>query len=395
MLLKRIYFQKLVSELDKPFVSILIGPRQVGKSTLMKQLQGECEKKGKKITYFNLEDPRDLQFFSGSEIDILNKLETNTDVLFIDEFQYLKNATKIFKIIVDASREIKIVASGSSAIEIHKHLKESLAGRFRTTRIFPLTLFETSKKELGSYLIFGGMPGLVHEATTHDKLELLNNIVQSYLLKDIKYLIKEENVRAFNHLLYLLAQNQGSVISVAGLAREVGLSEPSIQHYLEIMAQTYVCHPLESYSKNLGNELKKSKKYYLFDLGIRNSLLSDFSDMDQRHDKGVLFESFVMNAIQPQLRTNMEVKFWRTRQGDEVDFILLKNRLPYPIEVKANFNSSYCPKGMSLFLKKYPNSPGGMIITEKPEKSLIVHGREVCIVGFDSIHAIPFLSTAQ
>lgn len=108
-----------------------------------------------------------------------------------------------------------------------------------------------------------------HEQGAADKMALLKNVLQTYLLKDIKGLIKEENIRAFNSLLYSLAQNQGQVVSIATLARDVGLSEPAIKHHLELMDQTHVCFPIDSYSRNLSNELKKVKKYYLYDTGIR------------------------------------------------------------------------------------------------------------------------------
>ncbi|MSR88829.1 MAG: ATP-binding protein [Candidatus Margulisbacteria bacterium] len=390
---KRMYAKNLENELDKPFISILVGPRQVGKSTLMQHLQVICKKQKKKTLYLNLEDPRDLQFFNHPEEEILEKLETAGDVIFIDEFHYLKNATKLFKILYDSKKKIKIVASGSSAIEIHKHLQESLAGRYRKTQIFPLTLKEyfSKKNPFNHYLVFGGMPGLLHEDSDTEKMNLLNNIIQAYLLKDIKSLIKEENVRAFNHLLQLLAQNQGSVVSVANLAREIGLSEPTIQTHLEIMSQTFVCYRLNSYARNLANEIKKSKKYYLFDLGIRHSLLADFSEISRRQDIGIISETLVLLAILPQLKPNMDVKFWRTRQGEEVDFILLKNRIPYPVEVKYNFTGTVIPTGLKIFLSRYPEAPGAQIITTTAQNSLWFDGREIKITALKECDQLDYL----
>ena len=142
-----------------------------------------------------------------------------------------------------------------------------MAGRFRLTSVYPLSGKELQQKpdyDVGEYLRFGGLPGLVHEHDAADRMALLKNVLQTYLLKDIKSLIREENVRAFNSLLYGIAQNQGQMVSVASLAREVGLSEPAVKHHLELMAQTYACFPIDSYSRNLANELKKAKKYYLY-----------------------------------------------------------------------------------------------------------------------------------
>lgn len=168
-------------------------------------------------------------------------LTQTAEILLLDEFHYLKNASHFFKAVFDSGAAVKIFASGSSSLEIHKHLKESLAG----------LLAKRDSQERQTYL--------------HDLLE-------TYILKDIKALIKDENIKAFNHLIYLLADSRGAVVSVANLAREVGLTARTIEKYLTILEQTYVCYPVPSFSTNLANELKKSKKYYLYDIGIRNAM---------------------------------------------------------------------------------------------------------------------------
>lgn len=364
MEVNRLLFNKLWNEISEPEVSILLGTRQVGKSTLLKQLEKEAKNKGYTTQFYNLELASDLEKFSRSEKDIFKMLSSNAKIIFIDEFHYLKNAFKIFKALYDSHCHVKIFASGSSSVEIHKHLKESLAGRFRKTMVYPLSLPELRqipRSGLADYCQWGGMPGLIHQKGSAEKIELLDNIVSTYLTKDIKALIQEENVRAFNSLLYLLAQNQGSVGIVANLAREIGLSESTLVRHLEIMSQTYVCHIIPSYAQNLANELKKSKKYYLFDLGIRNGLLKDFRPLSQREDQGIIHESFVLLHLITQLKPNMEIRFWRTKKGEEVDFILLKNRVPVPIEVKSNIQEKIIPKGMCLFLKNYPKIPFGIV----------------------------------
>jgi predicted AAA+ superfamily ATPase len=135
--------------------------------------------------------------------------------------------------------------------------------------------------------------------------------------------VREENIRAYNTLIYLLAEHQGSVLTVASLAREVRLSEPTVRSHLDILDQTYVAFSLDSYSTSLGNELKKSKKYYLYDLGIRNALLRDFSYADQRQDSGAIAESFVFLALRRKMAANMDLRFWRNKQGEEVDFVVV------------------------------------------------------------------------
>jgi predicted AAA+ superfamily ATPase len=235
------------------------------------------------------------------------------------------------------------------------------------------------------------MPGLTHSSLPEDKIGILDNIVSTYLTKDIKALIQEENVRAFNSLLYLLAQNQGSMVSHSSLARETGLSEPTVLRHLEIMAQTYVCFPVTSFSQNLANELKKSKKYYLFDLGIRNGLLKDFRLPEAREDKGALYESFVLLQIVQQLKPNMEVRFWRTKKGDEVDFILIKNRVPVPVEVKSGLTDFSIPKGMRLFMKNYPKAPFGIVFSEELSGEAMADNRPVYFKPLSAASEIEYL----
>jgi predicted AAA+ superfamily ATPase len=392
-------YKELENEIGRSFISILIGPRQVGKTFLMRQLFAKCQGGGMKAEFFNLEDPDDLRSFSGADEQILRKLKGGrADVLFIDEFHYLKNATRIFKVLFDSGAKIKIFASGSSSMEIHKHLKESLAGRFRSTLIHPLywrEMRQLPEVSFEEYLRFGGLPGLAHEPEPEDKMALLKNVLQSYLLKDIKSLIREENIRAFNALLYSIAQYQGQVVSIAALARDVGLSEPAVKHHLELIAQTFVCFPVESYSRNLANELKKARKYYLFDTGIRNSVLSDFSSMETRPDKGAIMESYVLLSAMKQLKPNMEVKFWRTRQGDEVDFILLKNRIPVPVEVKYRAAGLAPPSGIRKFLQKYPDAPCAIVFCGDEKGEVECCGRMVKFMDWLDAEEIEYLQSVD
>lgn len=365
MIIKRNIISQLQQELTQPEILILLGPRQVGKTTLLKMLQEFCKQKGMKTAFFDLEQPSVSAEFNRPDREIIQKIFEAGDVVFIDEFQYVSNISKILKAIFDAKQKIKIVCSGSSSLEIHKHLKESLAGRRFLYRIYPLSYSELKESlkdyPLEEYLKFGGMPGLTQTDSAERKQQILNELLGSYILKDVKSLVKEENIRAFNHLLYLLAENQGSTISVNSLANEVGMSSKAVNHYLDILEQTYVNYRISSYSKNLGNELKKSCKTYLYDLGIRNVLLKDFSGAE-RKDYGMILESFVFLKLQAMLQPNMEIKFWRTKDGGEVDFILLKDRKPIPIEVKATVEKSEIPSGLKRFLTRYPAVSSAYVI---------------------------------
>ncbi|GBR77019.1 putative AAA family ATPase, partial [Candidatus Termititenax persephonae] len=314
---------ELLKEFDLPQVSILLGPRQVGKTFLLKELARTAKKRGLRFSYYNLELPGDNLKFNQDMAGVYKMLTANTDVIFIDEFHYYPNISKLFKAIYDSNQKIKIFASGSSSLEIHKHLKESLAGRRLVTRINPLTLTEYAQKNkiknpakiLNEYLVFGGLPGLVQADSKENKIRLLNELLETYIQKDIKSLLKEENIRAFNNLLYLLAERQGSLISVHSLANEIGLTSRTVEKYLTLLENTYTGFSLGSYSRNIGNELKKSRKFFLYDFGIRNTLLKDFSAGRSRKDFGAINESFVFLNLLWQLRPNMELRFWRDKSG--------------------------------------------------------------------------------
>ena len=387
MMIKRFIFNKLKNEINEPEINILLGPRQVGKTTLLHELEKYSKKQDIKTSFYDLEQPQVLAQFNRPAAEIIQLLTQSGQIIFIDEFHYLQNASKIFKAIYDAKKKIKIICSGSSSLEIHKHLKESLAGRRFLFRIFPLQMSEilvhSKKFSLSHYLQYGGLPGLTHTDDNQRKQLILNEILGSYILKDIKSLVKEENIRAFNHLLYLLAENQGSTISMTNISNKINMSVKAIQRYLDILEETYVNYRVYSFSNNLGNELKKSCKAYLFDPGIRNTILKDFSDVNNRPDKGALLESFVFLHLNQWLEPNMEIKFWRTKDGGEVDFILLKNRKPILIEIKSKLTKAEVPKGLKRFLNRYTNVKNAFVINEQISEEVAYQSCSIQFLTFE------------
>jgi hypothetical protein len=239
------------------------------------------------------------------------------------------------------------------------------------------------------------MPGLVQLPSRNDIPNELQSIVATYINRDIKGLVREENIRAFNHLMYLLAEQQGSVIVAANLANEIGMSKPTVEKYLEILSQTYVCHTVTSYARNLGNELKKSKKHFLFDMGIRNSLVKDFRPIDERNDAGFLKESVVALNIVRQLKPNMELRFWRTKQGHEIDFVVVKNRVPYPIEVKSGLRKPEIPEGMKKFLDAYEDAPTALVLNDRWADEVPYQGRVIRFLPWSASEDIDFMRTSM
>ncbi len=366
--IKRDVYPLLLKEFSRREITILIGARQVGKTFLLKKLERHARSVNLRVRYLDLEQPENALLLNRSESDIIATLTKDLDVLLLDEFYYLKNSSHILKAIYDRGTKVKIFASGSSSMEIHRHMKESLAGRKRIYFVNPCGLQEMSqvwgKKTLAEIMRFGGMPGIAH-CQEEDRIRLLADILQSYVLKDVKSLIREENIRAFNHLLYLIAEHQGNVTAVANLAREIGLSAATVENYLSILTQTRVLFPLFSFSRNLGNELKKSRKYYLYDTGICNMLLKDFRAPDKRPDGGFILESFIFHELNRRLDPLSEIRFWRTRDGKEVDLILIRNRIPFPIEVKSTISANEVPAGIQAFIRRYPTTPLAVILNPK------------------------------
>jgi predicted AAA+ superfamily ATPase len=379
MEIKRSIYNKLCDDLNDDRALLLIGARQVGKTFLMKKLRDEAAGRGWKTSFWDLEQPSDSRLFGRRIDEIVKMIATGGRAVFIDEFHYLENASQIIKSIYDSEARVKIVASGSSAMEIHRHLKESLAGRKIVRRIHPCSAGEIlssgRRAALGDYLIYGGMPGLVGFTGRVRKQELLADIFQSYILKDIRGLVREENVRAFNMLVYLLAERQGSLVSASGLANEIGVTARTVEGYLETLALTYVASPLHSYSNNLGHELKKSRKVFLYDLGIRNAVLKDFRTTAERPDGGAVVESFVYLELARQLGPADDLRFWRTKAGDEVDFVWIANRVPIPIEVKTADVSGSVPRGLRMFVRRYP----------KTKRAFVLHGGERGATDLDGV----------
>ena len=388
MRVKRFVFKELIKELSTKSVLILIGPRQVGKTFLMNQLKDYLTKKNKRTKYFNLEIPRDSRLFAKDIVELYDEITKNIDYLFIDEFHYLENASKLFKAIFDdTDLKIKIIASGSSSLEMHKHLKESLAGRKEEKVIYPLTYteFKQTQKSFSEYLTYGGLPGLLHVKESNKKINLINNLLETYILKDIKGLIKEENISAFNNLLYLIADYQGQIVSTSSLANELRVDNKTVESYLNILEKTFVLYPLFSYSGNLSNELKKSKKYYIYDLGIRNAILNDFENLKNRKDKGIVYESCIHNYIRFKSPKNSELRFWRTKKGDEIDFVYLKNRKPYIIEVKSKLNSAETPKAFHKFINNYPNTQRAFVINENLEEKITLKNIDIEFIKLENL----------
>lgn len=395
---KRNLLTSLLDELKQYQVVVLFGPRQVGKTFLLDRVSKKA--KGKK-KFFDLEQPDELMQFEASQVEVQNLLLDSGKTIFIDEFYYLNNAGKIFKALFDlgkrdSNKRIKIFASGSSAIEMHKHIKESMAGRVHLYRLMPLVLEEylsidEADLSISEYFVYGGLPE-TYQYSGEARETYLRSILETYIQRDIKSLIKEQNISSFNKLLFMLAEFQGQVVAVSNLARDLRVSAQTVQSYIDILEQTYTLYVLKSFSTNLSNELKKSKKYYLYDLGIRNALIKNFSRLSKRKDQGQIFETYVLHyLLSIANKANTDIFFWRTSKGQEVDFIWQKNQEIVPIEVKTKFEMQSLPKGLEGFFRAYPRLDKAIILFYESKfydeyNELDIQGKTVYVVDIKASH---------
>jgi len=417
MNLKRIAYIETAEDVRRKEIGIIIGPRQVGKTTLLKEILKYCKKSGKRCRYFNLEMPADANFFARSFQQVLSDICNTKQIIFIDEFHYLPNATKLFKAIYDGCKGLKVYASGSSAIEMHHHLKESLAGRRHLYRLYPLSFSEwlpsktaslkfpqkidfkindgthqKLKNYLNEFIIFGGMPGLIHEKNAESRKWLLIDLVATYIQKDIKALLREEDILSFNRLLVLLSGQEGGLVSENSISQLLNYSLRQVRKDLAILNQMFLLDILKPFFTNRGRELKQTNKIYFFDSGIRNAILQDFRNLNNRPDKGVLLESFVLHEMQKNLKISQEIYYWRTREKYEVDFILVQDRIPIAIEVKSKISNLSIPDGIKQFFNRYSECDTAVVLNDDILEKISYQNKKVLFIPHYYAVYIPTLS---
>lgn len=394
----RLILDKLKKGFKNNRIIIIIGSRQVGKTTVMEMYKRNIPKKYHQF-YFNLEDIQSLGVCQS--IDTLTSYlkDNGADIkrekifLIIDEFQYIRNATKLFKILYDIFPLVNILASGSSSIEIQKHLKESLAGRKKVYNLFTLSFEEfirfKSKGEyrrydnlnfqhsssaligmynkdfLDDYLLYGGYPKVTLVQDRRERIEELQDIFTSYIQKDIKSLLKGEDIAAYNNLLKILAAQIGNLLNIHELSNTLQTGRRQIQKYLNVLEQTYIIKLLKPFYSNKRTEISKMPKLYLLDSGIINFSVNNFGRIDYRTNAGSYIENFVFGEIVKYKPVYYEVFFWRTKLGTEIDFILKGNDEIIPIEVKwQNINKPLMPKSFVSFFNVHRNIKRAVIITK-------------------------------
>ena len=356
----------LAQDLQPNKVLLVYGARRVGKTVLINQVADGFQGK---VTFLNGEDMLTEELLKEHSISHYKQLLAGTDLLVIDEAQNITDIGKVLKLIVDGIEGIRIIASGSSSFDLRNQTGEPLVGRSFTYRLSPLSVQEwlsnmspiTFLQNLEERLVYGSYPELSSIENLDKKQIYLNEMSQSYLLKDILMLDGIKNSGKMFNLLRLIAFQLGSIVSYEELGSQLSLSRNTVEKYLDLLAKTFVVYRLPAFSRNPRKEISKAGKWYFYDNGIRNAIINDFRPLAIRQDTGALWENFLISErikMNGNSRRICNYYFWRSYANQEIDFIEEHNGELQAFEFKWGNKQ---PKVPSAFAKDYPSTPFSVI----------------------------------
>jgi len=344
-------------------VLILLGARRVGKTELINNyLQNIPSESFLKL---NGEDINDASLLKERSVINYQRLLLNIDLLVIDEAQIIPDIGLILKLIVDSIPGIKVIATGSSVFDLNNKLGEPLVGRKNTVYLFPLAQIEFAPYEnykqtaenLEQRLLFGGYPELEQYTDWEDKKEYLYEIINSYLLKDILIYDGIKHSNKIYDLLRLIAYQLGKEVSLQELATQLQMSKNTVSNYLDLLSKVFIIFKVEGFSRNLRKEIVKSSRWYFYDNGIRNGIISNFNRLDSRTDVGDLWENYLASErVKKQNYQKIKVKnyFWRTYDQQELDWLEEIGDYLHGFEFK--WNEKKKAKIPTAFAKAYPDA---------------------------------------
>jgi predicted AAA+ superfamily ATPase len=367
MSIERELLETLQKSLLKQKVILLFGARQTGKTTLLKSLIGTEES----VLWLN-GDENDVRLMLQNQSSLsLKSLIGNHKIIIIDEAQRIDDIGLTIKLVHDNYPEIKIIATGSSSFELKNKTNEPLTGRKLEFKLFPFSTKELinhfgklhETRLLQHRMVYGYYPDIINNSG--DEIELLKNLADSYLFKDILMLDGIKKPEKLIKLLQSLSFQVGSQVSYNEIATLVGLDSKTIERYIDLLEQSFVVFRLNSFSRNLRNELKFSRKIYFYDNGIRNAVINNFSPTVIRQDTGILWENYLVSE---RMKRNNYHKnfcntfFWRTKAQQEIDYLEEKDGKLFAFEFK--WNSKKNTKITKTFTSNYPEAEIQIITPE-------------------------------
>ena len=317
--------KNLEEKWNKGKVIVLIGPRQVGKTTLINFIL-----KDKDYLFLDGDDNTVADILANANTENLKSIIGNYKYVFIDEVQRIPNIGLKLKIMVDQIKDVQVIVSGSSSLDINNVTQEPLTGRKFEFQMFPVSWqeFENSvgyikaQQQLEIRLLYGMYPDVINNFGA--EYEILKNLVSSYLYKDILALAGIRKSDVLEKILRALALQVGSEVSYNEIAQLVGVDKNTVNNYINLLEKSYVVFRLTSFSKNIRNEIKANKKIYFYDNGVLNMLIGNFTTFQLRQDKGALWENFLVSERMKQLSYKQSIAksyFWRTTTQQEIDYV--------------------------------------------------------------------------
>lgn len=353
--------QAIETALAPKRVLVIYGPRRVGKTTILKQYLATQQGKNIKL---DIGDDISLQqlFNSGIRKAILDYARPY-EIVAIDEAQNIKQIGLASKMIIDEFPEKILVLTGSSSFDLSQSIGEPLTGRKFTLNLLPVSQKEIigsnydRRQHLEDFLIFGSYPEVLLASGKEDKERILDELVDSYLFKDIITLDKLKSPELLLDIVRSLAFQVGSEVSLSELGKLVGADKKTVARYINLLEKSFIVKKVRAWSRNQRNEISKKSKYYFLDNGVRNAVIQRYSEIALRDDVGALFENFIFTELYKKNNINTERKtlyFWRTRTGQEIDFIIEQEGHLTAIECK--WNGSAKAKVPSSWKTSYPDT---------------------------------------
>lgn len=324
-MIERIIKRSITKRLFRGKAIVLIGARQVGKTTLIRELLRDRD-----YLFLDGDDPLVKQRLTNPNTKEIETIIGNSEIVFIDEAQRIENIGITAKIIHDQFKSVQLVMSGSSAFELRNQTNEPLTGRKFEYFLYPVSYEEYEQsigyldaiKDLENRLVYGFYPDVINNRG--EEREVLNEISQSYLFKDILSFANIKKPEVLEKILQALAFQVGSEVSYNEIAQLTGVDKNTVSSYIHLLELSFIVYPITSFSRNLRNEIKTNQKIYFYDNGIRNALIQNFNPVQLRNDIGALWENFLMSE---RLKRNHYHQkycnryFWRTKQQQEIDYV--------------------------------------------------------------------------
>ncbi len=369
-MIKRIIENKIESKLGTKKAIIVLGARQTGKTTLLNSIFHHK----KNVLWLNGDSPEVRLNFQNINVNKLKNIIGNNKYIVIDEAQMISDIGLKMKLITDYIEDVQLIASGSSSFELANKVNEPLTGRKWEFNLFPLSFKEMvdyhgyweEYNQLENRMIYGYYPDVV--LAKKDKIELLNSLTSDYLYKDILIWNKIKKSDKLLKLLQALAFQVGNQVSYSELGLLSGLNNETVESYIDLLQKSFVIFKLPSFSRNLRNELKKSKKIYFYDNGIRNAIIANFNSLNLRNDVGALWENFIISERMKHTNYNnlySNKYFWRTLKQKEIDYIEEYDGKLHAYEFKWNKKAKVKPP--KAFISTYPDSDFQLINPENFE----------------------------